>query len=329
MGSIRKLKEEDLNIHLLFTKSNLSELYVYDTLKEKCNANIDSIYTIDNKNSIVEMLDLVNIQPFMAKKWLFIIDYKKCKSVFKDKIGVFDSQSSEFLIKVSNYKEFKEVKSYLTNVNDLYLVFMKYYDIEYLLQGYSLSPKIINFVSKSYSQDVDQVFKLRNELANGLTIEKRKQIIDICGVSAGSLNSYALSLLKDPPKSDKGFSMVCKNRVNTGVELAETYGFSKMRNFLLASVKDILDIKLLYMSGIIYDRISDLPTKTKENKKGEAVPVFDEKRLSKYKMYLNTIINIPYNRVARLYLILKEEGIWYRDIDMVNFIYRYYSEGGI
>lgn len=327
MGSIRKLTDSNTNVHILLTSSNLSELYVYDTLKKKCKAGVDSILNIESRSSINEMLELVNLQPFTSDKWLFVLDFKKCKSTIKDRKGMFESDSSEFLIKVKNYKEYKEAKELLGNVNDIYLSFIRYYDVEFLLQGYNLSPKLIEFVTRSYSSDPEQVFVLLEELKNGRVIEKRKDIVDICGMSTGSLNSFALTLLKDFPKTEKGKKLVYKKRIGVAVELAETYGYGKMRNFLMSCVKDILDIKQLYMVGAIYDRIANLPDAKVRDKKGELVPVYDEKKLSRYNSLLKIIIDIPYTRIMNLYLLLKQGGAWYNSMDMINFIYLYYEKG--
>jgi len=327
MGSIKNLRKEDVNVHLLLTSSNLSELYVYDTLKEKCGAGVDSIYDVNTKSTINEMLELVNTQPFLAEKWLFVLEYNKVKSIIKSKKGIFDVDTSEFLIKVKNYREYKEVKSLLPKVNDIYLSYIRSYDVDFLLRDYSIPPVLMKFISKSYYSDPEQVFVLLNELKDGRVIEQRKDIISICGVSSGSLTSLALALLKEPPKTDRSKKMVYRKRIGVASELAETYGFSKMRNFLTASVKDILDIKQLYMVGAIYDRIYNLPDVKVTDRNGNTNPVYDEKKLSKYNIYLNTIIEIPYSRIVRLYLLLKQCGKWYSDIDMFNFIYQYYEEG--
>lgn len=327
MGSIRNIGDMDRNVHLLLTTSNLSELYIYDKLKEKCKANRDSIYDVNSRSSATEMLELVNTLPFMAHRWLFIVEYGKVKSILKDRRGIFETDSSEFLIKVKNYKEYKEAKQLLGNINDIYLSSIRFFDVEYLLQGYSLAPNLIDFVAKSYYSDPEQVFVLINELKTGKVIEKRKEIVEICGISAGSVSSFALSLLREPPKTEKGRKLTYKKRIGVALELAETYGFSKFRNFLMASIKDILDIKQLYMVGAIYDRIRDLPESKVRDKDGNMVSVYDEKRLSRYNMYLNSITGIPYVRIMRLYLLLKRWGNWFNDIDMINFIYQYYEEG--
>ena len=327
MGSIKNLTDRDKNVHLLYTNSNLAELHVYDTLKEKCKGNRDSIYDINTSSSINEMLDLVNTLPFVAEKWLFVIDYRKAKSVFRGNRGIFESSSAEFLIKVKNYKEYKEVKEMLAYANDIYLSSIRYYDIEYLLKDYPLPQSLIDFIARSYMSDPEQIFVLRNELKTGRVVETRKEIVEICGVSTGSIDTFALSLLNNPPKTDRGKKMVYKSRLSMAVDLADTYGFTKMRNFLLASVKDILDIKELYMVGAIYDTIRDLPDKKVMDAKGNLSPVYDEKRLSKYNSRLKYIIEIPYLRVVRLYLTLKKGGRWFNAMDMVNFMYQYYEEG--
>lgn len=328
MGSIRKLRDENVNAHLLLTSSSLSEMYIYDILKEKCKATRDSIYEVNTKSSINSMLELVNVQPFLADKWLFVLTFNKVKKILKEHIGIFEADTAEFLIEVKNYKEYKEAKELLgkVNLNDIYLSYIRRYDVEFLLGKYNLSQKMLDFVVKSYASDPEQVFILMKELDNGLLIENRKQIVDVCGVSVGSLNYFALSLLKEPPKTAKGQKSVCRNRMKVAVELADTYGYGKMRNFLMACVKDILDIKQLYINGVIYDKIRDLPDVTVENSKGEKVPVYDEKRLSKYNIFLQTIIDTPYTRIVRLYLMLKKGGRWFRDVDMMNFIYQYYEQ---
>lgn len=315
MSSFKNLSGS--NVHILMTKSNLAEIYVYDTLKEKCKASNDSIYTVNSKSVALEMLDLVNLQPFLADKWLFVIDYYKVKSILKERKGLFESDSSEFLIKVRNYSEFKEVKSLLSNVNDMYLQSIKFLEVDYLLSDFGLSPKLVEFIAKSYYNEPEQVFRLRNHLLNGGIISKKKDVVDLCGVSSGSVISFALSLLGEPPKSDKGKKSVYKRRLSLAYDLAEAYGISKFRNFLMASVQDIMDIKTLHMVGAIYDRIDNLPNN------------YDKDRLSKYSRFLGHIIDIPYSRISRLFFLLKKNSVWYSDLDMINFIYQYYEGGSI
>lgn len=333
MGSIRNLTNEKYNTHIFLANSSLAEMYVYDILKKKCGADMDSIFTVNSKKSFQEMLDMVSAQPFLADKWFFIIEYGKIKRSLDSKKGIFKSDSSEFLIKVKNYKEFKEAKEALSvvgdGVNDIYLSYINYYDTDFLLSDFEISSKLISYVYKSYSSDPEQVFRLRKELQSGIVVNSRKQIAELCGVSTGTLNSFTISLLGGEPKGEKGKKIVIRNRIKVALELSEVYGYSKFKNFLTASVKDILDIKVLYMQGAIYNRITDLPEIRVKDEKGEEKLVFDEGRLSRYRFYLDTIKEIPYTRILRLYLFLKTYGKWYSDADMVNFIYQYYEKGDL
>lgn len=315
MGSIRNLVREDLNTHILYTSSGMADMYIYDTLKSKCDATVESVFEVTNKKSFDEMSELVNFEPFLSSKWLFVIDYSKIKKYLAQKKGIFESETSEFLIRVSKYSDFKEVKGLVGLCNDIYLSYMKFDDMSYLLGDYKIPSKLFSFVYKSYSSDPEQIFVLLRELKAGFKIDTRKQITELCGVSTGSINSFAISLLGEPPKKGRGEKMVIRNRVNSANELIEVYGYSTFKNFLTSSVKDILDIKTLYLTGAIYDRIIDLP-------KG-----YDEKRLSRFRNYLDTIVSIPYQRILRLYLMLKNYGRWSKNIDMVNFVYQYYEKG--
>ena len=76
------------------------------------------------------------------------------------------------------------------------------------------------------------------------------------------------------------------------------------------------------MVGAIYDSIKNLPDVLDD--KGN--PVYDETKLSRYNMYLKRItLEIPYSRILRLNLMLKEGGKWYSQADMLEFLYKYYG----
>ena len=110
MGTLRDLKAMDKNVHLLVTNSNLADIYVYDTLKERCDATLESIYNIEKVSDIGIMKELVGMEPYMSDRWLFIIDYSKLKKSIKEISGIFEADTSIFLIKVKGYADFKEFK---------------------------------------------------------------------------------------------------------------------------------------------------------------------------------------------------------------------------
>lgn len=325
MGTLRELSSENKNVHMLITDSNLIEIYVYDELKKVCGATSESTVEANTVKEFNTILDMINLYPLQAEKWLFVINYSKLSKIVEKNRGIFESDSAIFLIKVSRYSDYKSFKELYPRVNDLYLSIIRQNEISYLLYPFGLSQKLIDFISKSYSRDPEKVFILKRELDNGLKVETQKDIVNICGASAGSVNYFAILLLAEPPKTKRGFDMVYKRRISLATELIDIYGIAKLKGYLGATVYDILQIKTLYMVGAIYDSIKNLPDTL--NEKGE--PVYDEKRLSRYNMYLKRIINeIPYSRILRLDLMLKQSGRWYKPADMLEFLYKYYGGYG-
>lgn len=314
MGTLRDLSAEDKHVHMIITNSNLAEMFVYDTLKAKCKADSESVSRVEKVSDFREMLELVGMQAYMADRWLFVVDFSKLKSHIKNHLGIFDSDTACFLITVKNYADYKEFKQLYSKVNDMYLSFMRESEIGYLLHPFGFSQKNIEFVSRSYGRDPDRVFELLRELKNGAKIESQKDIVNICGASAGSIAHFAISLLSDPPSTDKGERSVIRNRIKEAEDLVDTYGIKSFRNFLVSTVKDILDIKTLYMEGIVYKSIRDIPE------------CYDEKKLSKYNYYFRRITEeIPYGRLVKLYVELKKQGTWYSKVHMLQFIYNYYG----
>lgn len=311
MSSLRDIKESE-NTYLFYSDSSQAEIYVYDKIKAMCKAPLECIYTVDSASKFNEMLELVGVDPYLAEKWFFVIEYQKVKGKLKNQSGLFKVENSMFLVKVKNYREFKEFKEFCPTCVDLYLSVLKKSDSMLLLSDFSLSPKLVSFVATSYARDPDKVFELRSKLLNGYKIESQKDVVRLLGVSSGSISSFAMSLLKDPPKSDRGKKTVYRLRIQTAKSFIDTYGVYSFRNFLRSCVRDILKIKVLYMQGLIYQAIRDLPEG------------YDEKKLSRYNYYLDRIVSTPYNRILKLYLILDEDK-WKTEADCIGAIYKYYN----
>lgn len=322
MGTLRELTSGKKNVHMLITTSNLIELYVYDELKRVCQANSESIVEAKTAKEFDNILDLVNLYPLQAEKWLFIIHYSKLAKQVEKYKGILESDTAVFLIKVNKYPEYKAFKELYPKVNDLYLSLIRQNEVSYLLYSYNLSQKLIDFITKSYSRDPEKVFLLKKELENGLTVKTQKDIVKVCGTSTSNISYFAILLLADPPTTEKGFNMVYRRRVSLAQELIDVYGITKFKAFLGATVSDILQLKTLYMVGEIYDSVKDLPDAVDENDN----PIYDERRLSRYNMYLRRITTeIPYSRILRLNLMLKQSGKWYSSVDVLGFIYNYYG----
>ena len=315
MGALKDLQDPSKSVHLLLTSSNLIEIYVYDTLKARCNATLESIIDVNSASTYRYMLELVNIEPNLADKWLFVLDYKKIKGSLKKNLGVFQSEVAVFLIKVDNYKDFKEVKELGVVLNDLYLDVIRRNDVYYMLGQYKISQKVLEFVVNSYYRDPEKVFVLKKELENGADINTPKDVTALCGESTGSIQKLAMQLLTDNPKTEMFLKRSYKKRVSFVKELCDTFGSSTAYNYLKASIRDVLYIKMLYMQGVIYDKIREVPD------------CFDEKKLNRYRNVLKTIENeIPYVKILNLYVIINESDRWRKPEDSIAFMYKYYLD---
>lgn len=313
MGTLKDLKDVDKRVYMLLSSSNLAEIYVYDTLKERCNATLESVLDVNNNSSFKNMLELVNIQPNLADNWLFVIKYSKVKNLLKKVMGIFQSTTSVFLLQVNDYKEFKEVKELLPFVTDLYLNSIRKNDVMDLLRVYDLSQSVKDFVAYSYYHEPEKVFSLRNELLNGAVVKTSRDVVKLCGESLGSIQTFVFQLLSDAPKTEAFFKRSYKKKASTVAELCDTFSSKSAYNFIRATVKDILDIKILYMQGIIYNRIKNLPE------------CYDEAKLSKYDYRLKLITDtLSYERILYLYNMLNSNGRWYSSDDGISFLYKYY-----
>ena len=315
MGSLVELKDPAKQVHLLLSSSNLVEIYVYDTLKERCKATLESIMDVNSSSTFKAMLELVNIQPNIADKCVFVIDIKKVRGKIKRTLGIFQSETSIFLLKVDTYKDFKDAKDLGIDINDLYLETIRKQEVQNLLRGYKIAPKIVDFVASSYYRDPEKVFVLRKELDNGADINSPKDVTELCGESLGSIQKFTMQLLTDAPKTEMFLKRSYKRRVVTLCDLCDTFGSSTAYNYIKATVKDILYIKMLYMEGTIYNRIRELPE------------CFDEKKLSRYNHSLRDIeVELQYSKILHLYNVMGSTGRWRSQQDGVLFLYQYYLD---
>ena len=97
--------------------------------------------------------------------------------------------------------------------------------------------------------------------------------------------------------------------------MCDAFGTRTAYNFIKATIKDILNIKILYLNGTIYDRVINIPS------------CYDEKRLMRYNYCIKVITEgISYSRLLFLYQTLGIYGKWYTSQDGVLFLYKYYLD---
>lgn len=305
---------EGSRVILMYSPSNITELYVRDTVRDIAGANNSSMFDVKTRASFMEALDRCEVAPMIAENWVFALYYDKVKRYLDANMGILDSYHSYFIVIVKNYREFLEVKrSVRKSVLELYLSYIGYYDVEYLFKDSKLPSKLIEFIARSYRDSPESIFKILEEINSGANLTSRSDIVGIVGKSTGTIMNFTFLLLVDGAKGEVG-SKLFKNRVGTILELSEIYSSGTLRNFLMSTVKDILDIKVLYMMGVIYDRITDLPE------------AYDSKKLSRYNRFLEEIRTYRYEKILYLYELLCK-SYWRNNRDVLEFMYTYYKRG--
>lgn len=306
-------------IVLLQTSSVRLQLFLKDKLKRKYNCNNDSLIVVENKTDLKKVRDVTGVSPPFASKWFVEINLDKFNDKNMIKI-INDSTTCLFFCTCSKYSTFKKFKDSVKESNNLYDFYINYLrraDLIYLYdafvkEDYRLSTQLFNFVAQGYSGDIEAIFELLVRLSQGEKIESRKEITEVCGLGSLTIESYIFSLIKPLSGSARGLKTVMRDRIKVGLELAEAMGYSSMYNFMKKCIKCFVQIKILYISGVIYKSIRKLPDS------------YDEKSLARYQKYLWKIKEIPLSRLLRLLQALGNKT-WKSELDLLNFLYTYYN----
>lgn len=315
-----KSLDNDLSFILFQTTSDLMRIFIQDKIKKVNNNSTGNIFVLENKKDFKEALTTCNVQPFGADKWLFIIDTGKMNLSYNDlKAIIRNNSSGVFLVEVQRYQEYKRIKNIVGDTEgflDLYLPRLNRYDFLYLYDYYTpdwnkLPTKLYNQVFRDYNNDVDAVMNLFKAMKNGARVTSIKDVASICGEAGNTVESYVISLLKDPPNTEKGTIITIRNRIKAGLDLAEVHDYEKMWVYMVGCIKAFTDIKMLSINGIIYKRIQH-----------ELPEGYDDKKLFRYRKYVWRLEEIPFSRVIRLRYALQRNK-WKSGEDFLKFIYDY------
>lgn len=317
---LEALTDREINVHTMMQDSGKLDLFVYNTLKKATSGNKDTIIYVNKKSDVEEMSDLALVMPMQADQWLFVINYDKVKRHRRKVVELVKQKnpSSKYLISFEKYIDFKRFNDDLGSiVNPMYLKNLNQTDVRFLFRKYKFDKDLFQFIFYSYRSEVEKMMTLLEFLDMGQTVKSRKDVTDLVGVSTGSVQHFIFQLLGKKPLSLKSQGIIVKNRTVTISELAKVYGVRQLKGIITNSVKDILDIKSLNLTGVLYKSIDKIPEG------------YDSTRLLKYKPFYAKILDVPYIRILDLYLLLYNERSWNSELDMYRFIYTYYRNIGI
>ena len=317
---LEALTDREVNVHTMMQDSGKLDLFVYNMLKKATSGNKGTVIYVNKKSDVEEMSDLSLVMPMNADQWLFIISYDKVKRHRRKIIELIKQKnpSSKYLVSFEKYIDFKRFNDDLGSmVNSMYLKNLNQKDARFLFRKYKFDKDLFQFIFYSYRSEVEKMMTLLSFLDMGQTVRSRKDVTDLVGVSTGSIQHFIFQLLGKKPLSLKSQGIIVKNRTVTISELAKVYGVRQLKGIITNSIKDILDIKSLNLTGVLYKSIDKIPEG------------YDSTRLLKYKPFYAKILDVPYIRILDLYLLLYNERSWNSELDMYRFIYTYYRNLGI
>lgn len=315
---LRDLDSRDYDVVLFQSSSDKLKIFVQDKLKLKNRCNQDTIIDVSTKKDLNRVKEVLGLIPPFSNKWLVIVNLAKVG--VKDLAPIINMSTTCVFFCISDkYKTYKELKEKIKAENEyieLYTTFLRRQDFIYLHDALvpsdnKLSKPLFDYLVQSYSGDVEEVMDLFIAMNGGTKIESRSAISNICGIGGLTIESYIFSLLKEMPTSDKGLKKVLHNRIQAGKELSDMYKFDALYSFMKSSINNMVQIKMLCDTGVIYKTIRNLP-------KG-----YDAMKLARYQKYLYKIGGIPLSRFLRLADCMGSKR-WRNSTDFLNFIYIYY-----
>ena len=299
-------------------------LRIQDKIRAMLGTTRDTLITLEGRQELSMLKSVQNVEPLFSERWLVLYDYgRKPKVKLADVLDIMKSSTTVvYFVTVENYKYYREVKNALRGIDfvyDFYLPYLNrinmgylYYDI--VSADKRMTTSLYDFVCKNYSRDVDAVMTLFGALAQGYEVKKQTDVTSICGLGSNTIENFVFSLLQDPPTSKRGLDSILKKRLTEVNALAEIYSYHKLYNFALSTVRRILSIKELRISGAVYKRMDSLPAG------------FDDQHLEKLQKYLWKINKIPTTRILRLYHHLSNCRWSDGDLAFQKTIYTYFLE---
>ena len=197
-------KNANPTVVLLQTPSTQLSIFMYDKLKLRFHCNSDSIVSVESKQDIKKIREILTTSPPFGEKWLIQVNLDRLSSD-KDLIkSIHEASTCIFFCTCNKYKIFKQFKDSIKDINgvyDYYITYIKRPDLLYLYDALvpednKLSKQLFDYVAQSYSSDIDAIFDLLLALNKGDSFESRKDIADLCGLGNNSVESFLLSLIK-------------------------------------------------------------------------------------------------------------------------------------
>lgn len=278
-----------------------------------------------------------NTLPLQGNRWLIIVDV--------DKLGVSESlKSMDSVVATSvviylthNYRTFRTLidsrqykqqgstnfatQLYLGKLTDASIDLL----YEYYMRGKTqverdvFSSKLMRYIKKNYKFNADLVCELFSKIKDGAKPVSEKEIIELVGVGGNTPQALTISLLTTTTKSVEGKKRFLKKNLMLFNDLSIKYSYETTYSYMIATLKGIIDIKELQISGKYFEFFKNIP---------DSYPEKRLKRISRLHRFEYIILNRISLRRALVLLKCMQSNDFDKEQVILRGIYEYTNRLG-
>lgn len=316
-----------------FDNSSSINYIVTNLFIKKFNVNNNYVVDITTVSKLKEYKSVVSSIPLAGDKWLLTVNVDKVGTAECKKF--IDSVSSNAIIiyHTDNYKSYKDlidcpqfkkqVGSHIAT--SLYLGRLTKSSVDILYNYYmegktdaernKFSSGLMTYVKRNYLYNPDLVCELFSRVKGGNIPTSEKDIIEMVGVGGNTPQAFAINLLSTSTKTEKGKKQFLKHNIALLNDLATKYDYSEIRAYMLDTLKGIIDIKVLQVSGKYFDWYKEIP-ETYDTKRANRI-----KRLHRFEYVI--LKKLSLRRVLNLKLCIEKYHSFKIDIDLLKSLCEY------
>ncbi len=309
---------------IIYTNSAVLQTLLKKKIKERFEIAKNLTKYANSGTTLKEARNDTFTPPFGGGTWLVDIQADKINvgELAKYLNGITSASIS--VLWFTNYSQYKKmidmdaVKKLGIYCFNLYAGKLYPEDITYvqnmmLPQEKHLPKKLVDYLKKNYTFDVDSVCKVFQSVSQGEEIKTTKDIINKVGLGGNTIDSFVIKLLTTNPKTEKGLKSAMEKTLELLNDLAYTYDYKSIKNFMRACLNSMVEIKELQMMGRYSESVKDIP----ENS-------FHEDKIQRLKRYDRVILNeLNMGRILNLLLCIDKYDDFNTEIALLKSINDY------
>lgn len=324
-GSLVRLKSKQAGGHLTCTDSTILNDYILTCIRRAAGGvKLSQVIEIGSKRSLDEALSVATVVPMDFDRWVFHVKVSglrgsKNSKALSDAAKVLPSMGTGIVwYETRHYRDYKSIEDLNNSLNARYISYLTRDEMSDMLGDVEIGARAKSFLLTNYSNDVESPLRLREEILDGAKVQTASDVTATIGVSVGTIQSFVIKLAKYPSSIGKGKNGhpagADRRLLMTASALAKNLGYPALYRRAKGIVDDIRAVKMLYIAGEVYTSIP-------KNLSG----VYSDRRLYRYNRFMKDINSIPLTSLNRLVVEFGREKGWYSDLDMLEFLHRWFS----